>query len=103
MGGSRVNHIVLIQFKPGSTDEQIQSSMKMLGDVKYVMEGFESMTHGPYSSSEGWTKGYDYGFTMVFSSEAARDVYLAHPAHEAAKTFILQYVDDVICFDYLVL
>jgi hypothetical protein len=98
----RVNHIVMVKFGPQTTDENISTGVGLLLRVKEQMEGFESMTHGPYKSNEGLNKGYNYGFTMVFSNEKARDEYLVHPAHEVAKSYIFAFAEDAIAFDYLI-
>lgn len=43
-----------------------------------------AMSFGPNVSPEGLHQGFVDGFTMDFPDAAARDAYLADPAHQAA-------------------
>ncbi len=70
-------------------------------DSSDISTGIESFTYGPYSSPEGFNKGFTHAFTMVFSSEEARDAYLPHEEHERVKQQILGEVSEALAFDYL--
>ena len=95
-----VKHVVLFKFKPGTTDEQIQSSFDALKGVKELLPGIEEFISGPYSSPEGLNQGYTHGFIMTFTDTASRDAYLTHPEHERVKSQIFPLLDSVIAFDF---
>lgn len=98
-----IEHIVLLKLKDGVTSEQTQAlhdgliALKEKGSIP----GMESITAGDNNSPEGKSHGYDWGFTIRFTDEAARDTYLPHPDHkELGQTLLRPLVDDVLVFDY---
>mgnify|MGYP000150309968 CR=1 FL=1 len=79
-----IHHMVLVKFRADvtQTDKQaIWDALEALGDI---VDGLVSATFGGNISPEGFSRGYDDGFVMVFRDAAARDAYLEHPAHKAA-------------------
>ncbi|MCS6758783.1 MAG: Dabb family protein [Candidatus Devosia euplotis] len=58
---------------------------------------------GPNVSTEGMAKGFDDGFIMDLADEAARDRYLADPAHKAAGSRLVAALeggrDGLMVFD----
>jgi Stress responsive A/B Barrel Domain len=96
----RFLHIVLLQFRPAVTAEEIASVFVLLEGLKDKIPGLLEFTGGPYSSPEGINKGYTHAFTMTFEDEASRDGYLPHPAHEEVKAAVVPLLDDLIGFDY---
>ncbi|MDP6038505.1 MAG: Dabb family protein [Candidatus Latescibacteria bacterium] len=98
-----IEHIVLLKLKDGVTKEQTQAlhdgliALKEKGSIP----GMEELTAGYNNSPEGKNHDYNWGFTIRFTNEAARDAYLLHPDHKAlGQTFIRPIVDDVLVFDY---
>jgi hypothetical protein len=73
--------------------------------LKGKIDGILSVSYGPYSSLEGFNKGYTHGFSMVFADEQSRDIYLTHPAHDEVKDLLppilLNGFDGAVAFDYL--
>lgn len=97
----KVAHIVLIRFKESETQGKIDSLWDALKDLTNLIPGLISFEGGPYSSPEGFNKGYGHGFTMIFADETSRDNYLPHPEHERVRDMVLPMVDDILAFDYL--
>ena len=95
-----IQHLVLLKFKPETTEEKIADLFAQLSELKDLIPGILNFNGGPYSSDEGRNKGFTHGFSMEFVSADARDVYLPHPEHERVKSAILPCVDDVIAFDF---
>lgn len=95
-----IQHMVLLKFKPEVSEEQIEELFQDIGALKQRLPGITHYGGGPYSSPEGFNKGFTHGFLMTFESAAARDAYLPHPEHEAVKDAILPLVDDAIAFDF---
>ena|ERR1051325_3863398 len=97
---SAVKHVVLVAFKPGTTEKQIEGFFKELRGMQKVIPGILDYMDGPYSSPEGLNKNFTHGLIITFKDAAARNVYLPHPEHERVKTLILPHVADVIAFDF---
>lgn len=87
-----IHHIVLFQFKPGTTDGQIQELADALVVLKDKMSGIVNFVWGPSVSIEHLEKGYTYGFILTFLDAASRDAYVPHPLH---KELIGKYVDPI--------
>lgn len=97
-----VQHIVLLKLKPDVTTDQKQALHDGLVALKDIIPGIVSVTAGDDCSPEGKQHGFDWGFVMAFTDEAARDGYLPHPDHkELGRTLIRPIVDDVLVFDYV--
>lgn len=93
-------HMVLLKFKTDALSTQIDDIFEKLQQLTAKIPGLVAFSGGPYSSPEGLNKGFNYGFSMDFTTEAERDAYFPHPQHENVKDMILPLVDDVIAFDY---
>ena len=67
--------------------------------------GLLDFSGGPYSSPEGFNKGFTHGFVTTFADEASRDAYLPHPEHEKVKAIVFPALDGgmdgVAAFDWL--
>lgn len=55
-----------------------------LAQLTEIIPGLLAFAAGPNQSPEGLSRGYTHAFSVDFTSEAARDAYLVHPAHQAA-------------------
>jgi Stress responsive A/B Barrel Domain len=95
-----IQHIVLLKFKPEVSPDQIDQIFTDLDQLKNLIPGIIGFNGGPYSSPEGLNQGYTHGFIMTFETADHRDAYLPHPEHEKVKAIILNYLDDVIAFDF---
>ena len=98
-----IEHIVLLKLKDGVTEEQTQALHNGLIALKEkgTIPGIDSITAGYNNSPEGKNHGYNWGFIIRFTDEAARDIYLPHPDHKSlGQTFIRPIVEDVLVFDY---
>jgi hypothetical protein len=96
----RVQHMVLLKFKPAVSAERITAVFQELSQLKQLIPGIEHFAGGPYSSPEGLDGGFTHGFLMTFRDASARNTYLAHPEHERVKQGILPGVASVIAFDF---
>lgn len=94
-----IEHIVLLKLKEGTTESQTQAILDGLKNLS--LPGIESVTGGYNNSPEGKSDGFDWGFTIQFSTLEARDAYLPHSDHKAvSQSFIRPIVNDVLVFDY---
>jgi hypothetical protein len=95
-----IQHIVLFKFKPEVSPDQIDQVFTNIAELKDLIPGIIAFNGGPYSSPEGLNQGYTHGLIITFETAAHRDAYLPHPEHEKAKAIILNYLDDLIAFDF---
>ena len=79
-----IRHIVLIKFRDDVSEEHRQEIYAELRGLVGKIDGLLNATFGPNVSPEGLSKGFRDGFVMDLRDAAARDVYLAHPLHQAA-------------------
>lgn len=97
---SKLQHIVLIQFKESMTSEQlakIQSAAMTLKQIK----GVNHLKMSNNVSPENLSQGYTHSLTMWFENEANRDeVYLPHPIHQTFVDLLVPFTDNVLVFDY---
>jgi hypothetical protein len=97
---ARVHHLVVLQFKPGTTDATIAALYAALARLKQTIAGLETFHGGPYASPEGLNQGFTHGFAMTFTDAAARNAYLVHPDHERVKEQFLPVVAYIVAFDF---
>lgn len=79
-----VRHCVLVRFAPGTPPAEIAAVLAELGELKEKIPGILAFTAGGNVSPEGLARGYTHAFVVDFADRAARDRYLADPAHAAA-------------------
>jgi hypothetical protein len=96
----RIRHVVLFQWKPGTTQAKIEEAFRELAGLQGIIPGLQEFEGGPYSSPEGLNQGYTHGFIMTFVDAATRDAYLPHPEHERVKAVIVPHLAGVVAFDF---
>ena len=79
-----IRHIVLVRFREGVAEAEIEAIFGALGDLRQHLPGMTRFVAGPNVSPEGLARGFTHAFTVDFADAAARDAYLALPEHEAA-------------------
>lgn len=98
-------HIVILQFASHIEKKHIKEVFENLGNLQHsVIPQIKEFTYGENCSNEGLSQGYNYGFTMKFSSSEDREIYLEHPEHkkiaEKIKSMLACDIDSVVVFDY---
>ncbi len=97
---SEFKHIVLIQFKPEVTTEQIEVFFSLIKGLENSIPGLVDYCGGPYSSPEGFNRGFTHGFIMTFKDSGARDGYIIHPQHKAAAETMIPLLQNSVAFDF---
>lgn len=97
---SKVKHIVLLKFKEGTTEEQINKFFEDALDLSESVPGIDDYVSGANCSGEGRSQGFTHSFIMTFADVAARDAYMVHPDHERFKSASLPTVDSALIFDF---
>ena len=99
-----IHHLVLLRFRQDAKKADVQRLFAELAGLQQKIPGILSFAGGPYSSPEGFNKGYTHGFAMVFKDARSRDGYLPHPEHEKVKAKILAVLegglDGAVAFDF---
>jgi len=79
-----IRHCVFAKFRPHTPAAERDAIRAELSALVPLINGMGPVLFGPNVSPEPFARGYDFGFTVDFSSAEARDAYLAHDAHKAA-------------------
>jgi len=100
-----IMHMVFMKLKPTVSSSDIDTLFGKFQAMVPAMDGLESFNGGPYSSPEGINRGYTHGFSMVFSSAAARDAYLPSDEHQNVAAGLGDmlngsFEEAVVAFDY---
>jgi hypothetical protein len=88
-----IRHVVLAKFRADVSVAEREAILDGLRALKSKIDGLVAMGFSENVSPEGLHKGFDYGFTMDFRDEAARNAYLVHPDHKAAGTKFVAALD----------
>ncbi|MEM9675053.1 MAG: Dabb family protein [Bacteroidota bacterium] len=76
-----LRHVVAFQFKDEISAERREQAVKDFLELKELIPEILSFEGGEDVSVEGFAKGFTHCFIITFADEAARDIYIPHPAH----------------------
>lgn len=79
-----IRHFVLARFAADTDTASVDAVFAELRELRSVVPGMLNFAGGPNVSPEGLGRGFSHAFSIDFVDAVARDVYLAHPAHQAA-------------------
>lgn len=98
-----IRHFVFVRFKAGVDRAERTAIFSQLADLRKTLPGMVSAGFGPNVSPEPLTQGFNDAFVADFIDAAARDVYLADPAHKAAGSRLIAALegayDGIMVFD----
>jgi len=97
---SKVKHIVLLKFKDGTSEDQIEKFFDEVLDLSETVSGVEDYVSGTNCSLEAKNQGLTHGFIMTFSDAALRDAYLASEAHLQYKSMSTPLIESAVIFDF---
>ncbi|MEZ4620398.1 MAG: Dabb family protein [Caldilineaceae bacterium] len=97
---AQLRHVVLFQFKAGTTSAQVQSIEDAFRALPEKIDAIRDFEWGTDVSVEGKADGFTHCFFVTFASEADRDAYLPHPAHREFGTILRPYLEKVLVLDY---
>ncbi|MCA1246840.1 Dabb family protein [Massilia sp. MS-15] len=95
-----LRHVVLFAFKPEAGQDAIDTVVADFARLPAAIADIAAYEWGTNVSPEGLNDGFTHCFTLSFTSEAGRDAYLAHPAHQdfvatlggcLARSLVLDY------------
>lgn len=89
-----LRHLVLLRFRADVTAAARQGFFSDLGKLTGQLDGILDFQHRRNVSVEGpLTQGFDDLFWFDFRDAAARDAYLADPAHQAIGSALVASLD----------
>ncbi len=97
---SRLRHVVLFQFKDGTSDEKIREIEDAFRALPSEIDAIHDFEWGTDVSVEGKADGFTHCFFVTFASEADRDIYLPHPAHTAFGARLRPHLAKALVVDY---
>lgn len=95
-----LRHIVMYQFKPSATQQQIQEVIDAFAALPKKIDSIAGFEHGTNVSREGKSEGFTHVFVVTFKDEAGRETYLKHPAHDDYVKVVRDRREKVVVFDY---
>jgi hypothetical protein len=95
-----LRHVVLFCFKEGATLAQIQEIEQAFAELPDQIEAIHDFEWGMDVSVEQLSQGFTHCFLVTFLTEAARDVYLPHPAHRAFVEKLKPHLEKALVIDY---
>ena len=95
-----LRHVVLFQFKEGTGAEDIRKIENAFSALPSKIDAIYDFEWGTDVSVENRQKGFTHCFVVSFLSEADRDVYAKHPAHQEFGELLEPYLGDVLVIDY---
>ena len=101
-GERRLRHVVLFRYKPDATAERIRQVEQSFRGLTESIPGIVGFECGTDNSPEGLAQGFTHAYVVTFSSEAARDVYLPHPAHQQFVEQVKPLLAGVLVVDFWV-
>lgn len=81
-----IKHVVLLDWKEGTTAEAIQQVTSAFAALEPEIEGLLSYTFG--SDAQIYRGNADYALIADFADEAHFKAYVTHPKHQALLTEI---------------
>lgn len=94
-----IEHIVLIRWTEGASQEAKDSAMTELRSLKDKIPGIVGLTSGVNFSERA--KGYTHGLIFRFKDRAALEAYVPHPEHQrVVQNFLNPIRSDTLVFDY---
>ena len=94
-----LRHVVTFQFKDEVTATRREQAVKDFVSLKDEIPEIKSFEGGEDISVEGLNKGFTHCFILTFESEAAKDIYIPHPAHKALAEKNKPLMKDLVVVD----
>ena len=91
--------MVSFQFKEEVSEERRAQAVQNFLDLKNEIPEIKKFEGGKNISTGGLNKGFTHCFILTFESEAAKDIYLPHPAHVRVVEENKPLFSDLLVFD----
>lgn len=94
-----LRHVVTFQFKDEIPAARRTQAVKDFVALKDEIPEIQSFEGGEDISVEGLNKGFTHCFVLTFADEAARDIYIPHPAHKKLAEKNKPLMKDLVVVD----
>jgi hypothetical protein len=95
-----LRHVVLFKFNGDTSAVKIREIENAFRSLPSKIDSIYDFEWGTDVSVEGKAQGFTHCFMVTFLSEADRETYLPHPAHEAFVTIMRPHLEKVLVIDY---
>jgi len=95
-----LRHVVLFQFQEGTSPADIRRIENAFNALPSKIDAIYDFEWGTDVSTENLQKGFTHCFVVTFLSEADRDTYAVHPAHQEFGGLLKPFLGDVMVIDY---
>ena len=92
-----ITHVVLLQPKAETTDEEITTALIHVQALQEKIPGIVAISVGKNLST--YHRGFTYGIIMHFVDEAHLQAHHPHPAHQVAVQELDRLCQETIDFD----
>ncbi|NOX53871.1 MAG: Dabb family protein [Planctomycetes bacterium] len=99
-GQKVLRHVVLFQFKEGTSQADIDRIVKGFGELPKKVETIIDFEWGTDVSVEGKSEGFTHAFVVTFRDAKGRDTYLPHPAHQEFVKLVRPHLKKVLVLDF---
>ncbi|MCE9553249.1 MAG: Dabb family protein [Planctomycetes bacterium] len=98
--GKVLRHVVLLKFKPEATPEQIKAIETAFAELPKKIDTITAFEWGTDVAPEKRSEGFTHCFLVSFATEAGRDAYLPHAAHQEFVKLLKPQLEKVLVVDY---
>ena len=95
-----LRHVVMFQFKSTSSEAEVQNVVDAFRALPSKIPAIAEFEYGTNNSPEGLADGLTHCFLVSFKSEADREAYLPHPAHQSFVDVLKPHLEKVVVIDY---
>jgi hypothetical protein len=92
-----LTHVVLLQPKRETTEEQITMALDHVSALQKAIPGIIDVQAG--RNSNNYNQGYTYGFVMRFTDGESLKAYAPHPRHKEVSEELQSICQNIIDFD----
>ncbi|KAI3865483.1 hypothetical protein MKW92_053037 [Papaver armeniacum] len=97
---TEVKHVLVVKFKPETTEERIDELIKEFVKLTDVFKSIKNFIWGKDESIANMTGGNTHVFQLTFDTMEDVNAYIAHPAHMGFAKQLLEATDSIILMDY---
>ena len=93
-----LHHVVLMKFRPGVADEQVEALEKALDDLPNRIVEIQTYEFGRdvLDSERSW----DFALISGFANLTTLQIYQRHPDHQAVAARLRELCDQIVCVDF---
>jgi hypothetical protein len=95
-----LRHVVLFSFKESAGPETIGEIENAFRALPGKIEAIHDFEWGTDVSVENLAQGFSHCFLVTFHSEADRNTYLPHPAHQEFVSILEPHLSRALVVDY---